>query len=42
MLEKILGYVYEKYGTMPEYLWEKFPHTLHFGITIQKNGMVWA
>ena len=27
MLEKILGYVYEKYGTMLEYLWEKFPDT---------------
>lgn len=27
MLEKILNYVNEKYGTLPEYLWEKFPDT---------------
>ena len=27
MLGKILKYVNEKYGTLPEYLWEKFPDT---------------
>ncbi len=27
MIEKILKYVLEKYGTKPEYLWKKFPDT---------------
>ena len=30
MIEKIIKYVSEKYGSKPEYLWEKFPNYFVF------------